>query len=323
MRRDYRLYELSDEEFEQLVVKICIRWLGEGVSPFAPGKDGGRDGKFHGKANCFPSASEPLEGHCVLQAKHTAAPNTSCSDKDFSRLLTGEHAKILALIADGICDHYLVFTNRKLTGGADKKLIAALIKLGLKTAHIVGVERISLALDDYTDIRDALPNQSDAVPFRFDPDEMVEVIGALHDYTKSDPNSGFDSALDFEAVKIRDKKNKINGLSDEYYQQIIVNSSMLLFSRIEDFLKNPRNKDFSALYHDAADELKQKILVNRSKFASFDRVFAFLSEQIQRPRAALRGKRRLVNVLLHYMYCNCDIGSKHTRTEARGGDADA
>ena len=60
MRRDYRLYELHDDEFERLVVRICVRWLGEGVTPFAPGKDGGRDGKFHGRANCFPSVAEPL-----------------------------------------------------------------------------------------------------------------------------------------------------------------------------------------------------------------------------------------------------------------------
>jgi len=52
MRRDYRLYELSNDEFEQLVVQICVRWLGPGVTLFAPGKDGGCDGKISRKANC-------------------------------------------------------------------------------------------------------------------------------------------------------------------------------------------------------------------------------------------------------------------------------
>ena len=54
MRRDYRLYELNDDEFEKLAVQICIRWLGPGVTPSATGKDGGRDGKFFGKANRDP-----------------------------------------------------------------------------------------------------------------------------------------------------------------------------------------------------------------------------------------------------------------------------
>jgi hypothetical protein len=310
MRRDYRLHELNDEEFEHLVVRICTRWLGPGVTPFATGKDGGRDGKFHGTAANFPSAASPLAGHCVLQAKHVASPNRSCSEPDFKRLLGKEHAKIKALIQDGICDHYLVFTNRKLTGGADQKLIAALVALRLKTAYILGVERLHLALDDYKDIAEDLPNYRDAYPFRFDPDDLVEVIGALSDFAGSDSLPEFDSARDFESIKIRDQKNKINGLTHDYYQEIIVNGSVPHFSRIESFLKNPRNKTFATLYHDAADELKQKIFVNRSEFDAFDNIFAFLYEEIQIKRDALKGKRKLISILLHYMYFNCDIGSK-------------
>jgi hypothetical protein len=166
----YRLYELNDDEFESLVVRICVEWLGAGVTPFAPGRDGGRDGKFHGTASRFPSAVAPLTGDCVLQAKHVNEPNKSCSDRDFERLLKKEHAKVKKLVKQGICDHYLVFTNRKLTGGADQKLIAALLELGLKSAHIVGNERLHLALDEFHNIRANLPNANDSAPFRFEPD---------------------------------------------------------------------------------------------------------------------------------------------------------
>lgn len=179
MRRDYRLYELNDDEFEGLVVQICVRWLGTGVTPFAPGRDGGRDGKFHGKANCFPSAAEPLVGHCVLQAKHFNEPDGSCSNPEFERLLKKEHPKIVALVKAQICDHYIVFTNRKLTGGADKKLIKELMALGLKSAYIIGTERLHLALNDYAELRDGLPNRYDTAPFRFNPDDLVEVVGAF------------------------------------------------------------------------------------------------------------------------------------------------
>jgi hypothetical protein len=201
MRRDYRLYELSADEFERLVVQLCVRWLGAGVTPFAPGKDGGRDGKFSGTANCFPSATKPLEGHCVLQAKHASAPDRSCSDGDFKRLLKAEHPKIKTLVKNGVCDHYLVFTNRKLTGGADETLIEALMKLRLKGAYILGTERLHLALDDYPEIRAELPNSDDPAPFRFEPDELVEVIKALHAYVGAHPDSAFDSARDFETVE--------------------------------------------------------------------------------------------------------------------------
>jgi hypothetical protein len=90
MRRDYRLHQLEDTEFEDLVVKICIKWLGEGVIPFATGKDGGRDGKFTGTATCFPSEREPLKGQFILQAKHTGNPVGSCSDRAFDRVLDKE-----------------------------------------------------------------------------------------------------------------------------------------------------------------------------------------------------------------------------------------
>lgn len=307
--RDYRLHELNEDEFEKLVVRICVRWLGEGVSPFAPGRDGGRDGKFFGTANSFPSTAAPLCGHCVLQAKHISAPNKSCSDSDFATLLGKEHAKIKRLNGEAICDHYLVFTNRKYSGGADEKYMKDLLALGVTSAHIIGVERLHLALDDFADIRETLPNRLDSSPFRFEPDDLVEVIGALNAYTKDDGESAFQSAFDFEKLKMP-LKNKLNGVSDAYYQQVIVAQSMPHFDRVAQFLQNPRNQEFAALYHDAADELKQKIIARRDQFGAFDDIFLFMYEQIQQKREALKGKRRLITILLHYMYFNCDIGIK-------------
>ena len=77
MRRDYRLYELNDDVFERLAAQICVMWLGPGVILFAPGKDGGRDARFCGTAQCFPSAADPIKGHCVVQAKHVAAAESA------------------------------------------------------------------------------------------------------------------------------------------------------------------------------------------------------------------------------------------------------
>ena len=310
MPRDYRLHEINNGEFERLVVRICAHWLGEGVQPFAEGRDGGRDGKFHGKANSFPSESEPASGHFVLQAKHSSIAGKSCSDRDFPGLLAEEHVKVKRLVAEGLCDHYLVFTNRRLTGGTDEKLIPNLLKQGPKTAHIIAVDRIHMACDKFRDVRDPLPNLNDMLPFRFDAEELREVIVALHDYTDGGSDSAFDSARDFEKIAIVDK-NRLNGVSPLYHKEIIV-PDVAQFPRIEDFLKNPRNKEFADLYHDSANDLKPKILVNRDRFPAFDNVFLHLSEEIQRERDALRGRRRMVRTLLHYMYWNCDIGLKLT-----------
>lgn len=322
MIRDYRLYELSDAEFEGFVVQICSFWLGQGVIPFAPGKDGGRDAKFYGTATCFPSTTAPLSGHIVVQAKHVNERDRSCSDKEFARVLKGEYPKVTRLSKEGICDHYIVFTNRKLTGGADEKYINELKKLGPKTAHIIGVEKCHAAIDTYTQIRDGLPNRYDTLPFRFEPDDLKDVIVALHEYVERDIDSAFDSASDFEKVKLRAVKNPLNRLSETYFEQLIVADSMPYFTQVEKFLKNPRNADLTALYHDSADELKSKIIINRDRFGKFDGVFSFLYEEIQKERDALRGKRRIISVLLHYMYCNCDIGLKHASSTLTGIHAD-
>jgi hypothetical protein len=311
MKRDYRLYELGSDEFESLMVRICVEWLGEGVIPFAPGPDGGRDGKFWGTAAKFPDSLNPLQGHFVLQAKHVGAPNKSCSDKDFARLLKGEHHKIKSLISEGICDHYVLFTNRRLTGGADELLIKDLEKLGLKTAHLIADERIAIALDTYPAIRNSLPNLNDRTPFQIEPDDLVEVIQAFHEYTKDDSPTAFDGATDFDRVNIK-AKNLANGLTPQYYQEIIVAQSMPYFASIDKFLKSNRNKEYAALYYDAANEIKEQILLNHFTFVPFDRVFSVMYKQVQKQRDTLKHKRRLISIILHHMYFNCNIGSKST-----------
>jgi hypothetical protein len=195
--------------------------------------------------------------------------------------------------------------------------------LALKSAHIIGVERLGLAIDEMQNLQEWLPNRKDTHPFRFEPDDLIEVIGAVHDYADGTSATAFNSARDFEKLKLKEEKNKINGLSDDYYNQIIVNNSFPHFGRIDHFLKNPRNTAITALYHDSADELKQKILAARAQFDTFDDVFAFLIEEIQKKRVALKGKRRMISVVLHYMYANCDIGSKKLPIAPIADDAHA
>lgn len=309
MKRDFFLYELSDDEFEALVVQIAKHLLGLGVTPFAAGKDGGRDGKFHGTAERFPSTTSPLVGHVVLQAKHINAPDRSCSDRDFLKLMKDEHPKLKARVKDGICDHYMVFTNRKYTAGTDIKLITGLEACGVKSGHVLGVEYMHSLLESHADLQKHLPNAKDTAPFVFESDEFIEVIHAFRDYTKDEDESAYTSAFDFESVKLKDK-NLINGLTEDYYRQVIVARSMPYFDKIKAFLSNPRNREFADIYADSAAEMKESILLHRAKFPNFDHVFNFLYGHIQKQRPALRQKRRLVSILLHYMYCHCDIGSK-------------
>ena len=85
---------------------------------FAAGPDGGKDAKFEGTASAFPSAAAPATGRFIAQAKHTASPVASCSNYDFeTKLLNEEIPKIKRQFDEGRLTHYLLFTNRRKTGG--------------------------------------------------------------------------------------------------------------------------------------------------------------------------------------------------------------
>ena len=130
--RDYRLYELTYQNFEELCSKICIRVLGEGFVNFAQGKDGGRDGKFEGRTNALPSENDPYEGKFIIQVKHTITPHRSCSDSEFKTIIKKEIPKIQKLNTNGELNHYFLLTNRKLTGEGEAKIQKCLKKMFLK-----------------------------------------------------------------------------------------------------------------------------------------------------------------------------------------------
>ena len=74
---------LSDKQFEKLVLFICQRLLGVGVQGFADGRDGGRDAKFVGTAELHPSRNSPWTGTTIVQAKHTNGYNRQFGETDF------------------------------------------------------------------------------------------------------------------------------------------------------------------------------------------------------------------------------------------------
>ena len=122
MQLKYPLYNLNCEEFEALAALICNSILGTGTIVFSPGKDGGRDAKFTGKANNFPSKTATWDGKFIIQAKHTTNPISSCTDNEFKTILQNELPKIKELKTQNKIDYYIVFTNRKLSGLQDPKI---------------------------------------------------------------------------------------------------------------------------------------------------------------------------------------------------------
>lgn len=101
-----------------------------------PGRDGGKDAKFEGTASAFPSTAAPASGKFIVQAKHTSSPVASCSDYDFeSTLIDKEIPKIRRMFEEGSLTHYLIFTNRRKTGGAEDR-ITERIKAATGIEHV-------------------------------------------------------------------------------------------------------------------------------------------------------------------------------------------
>lgn len=306
----FPLRDLSEAEFEDLVVAICRELLGVGVTGFAPGPDGGRDACFEGTANCFPSDT-PATGKFVIQAKHAQSPVASCSDYGFKKkLLDEELPKVKRLHETGKLNHYLLFTNRKKTAGADdhfKKRVQE--EAGLGNAWLLGLDFIERELRARPQITRTAGLDRFRIPLDFSPDDYRDIIEGLHIHRDA-VASGFDSAHEFDGPGFHEK-NAINGLSEEYSAHIR-DDSMPFFDEISRFLKNPRNDDLAEKYHVVADELKGQLIVHQEQFESFAHALDAIPRLIQErsPDLQVTNKRRFLKIMIHYMYANCEIGKK-------------
>lgn len=304
MRRSFSFHDLSYDEFEALANAICQKVLGTGAVVFATGKDGGRDGAFAGTAQQFPSSASPYAGRFIIQAKHTANPAASCSDAEFEGILEKEGPRITALIEGGEIDYYLVFTNRKKPATSTTAKEKALKKLGIKAAHIIGIEQLRAWLTASPEIWSSLGFDRFDKHLEFDRSDITDVITAFHASFGSKGTGGGPEDLSFVP---KPKKNKINKMSDAYFEEIRTRS-LPYFKQIEDFLKNPRNVDAKGMYDDTADEIRRKLIVADPPFPTFDEALTHIIDVVAAGNIALRTRKRFAAIFMHYMYYTCDIG---------------
>jgi hypothetical protein len=309
MRR-YPLYDLDDKEFENLTTLLCRKILGEGVIPFAQGTDGGRDAKFNGKANLFPSESKPWEGKIVIQAKHTNKINASCSDSDFQRRLKKEVLPAIERLKEIVkIEYYLLFTNSKLTGKQDEK-IEDLIDANTGIPNlIIADEKIQMWLQSYPDIVKEAKLQDLLRPLQFDESDLKSVIEVFHKYLPSS-DSLDKNVVDFSYVDMV-KKNELNKLSKDYFDNVM-QRHYSHFESIDSFLKDPINKPLKEQFDDLVDELNAKITIYQNDYFAFERLLDELYDYVISNNKEFfgSGKKKLVRVFINYMYCNCFIGKK-------------
>jgi hypothetical protein len=312
----YRLDLKSEDDFEKIIVKICRNLLGVGTTGFAKGKDGGRDARFEGTAQIYPSLKNSWKGKFIVQAKHTINSEASCSDRNFfgnkSSTITLEIEKIIKLKKKDEINNYICFTNRKLTGNKELEIRKQI--LDETKIENVGMHGIEFIEDNITKeiIKEFNLNKS-LLPFEFYEDDIREVIilfsNELDESTEREPitiEKLFHDERPDEGIY---KKNTINDLSKEYFENEIRRNSQEYFKQIDDFLKDPINKKYSKQYRNTVRELNNLILIKREDFKKFEEIFLFIYQQIfQGDQEALKEHRNLIYVFLHFMYYQCDIG---------------
>jgi len=306
--RNFPLYDLNDQDFEKLVILICERILGIGTINFSTGPDGGRDGKFTGKAQNFPSKTSPWEGKFIIQAKHTEKPYARCSDSDFKKILNNEvNQRLKKLIENNKLDYYLLFTNRRLSGITDAK-ITDFIESNLNIENcLISDERIQLWLKEFPEIATDLDLNKLFIPFEFYEKDLKEIVIKFSEMKEDLKKAVKRKQGQFKYID-KTVKNELNNLSKEYFE-FIKRNSLGYFHKIEAFLKDPVNKKYKTFYDNTTSDLDEIIIVHRKEYHKFDEVLKEIYYYVMTHNfQELKEKRKLVRVFLHYMYWNCDIG---------------
>lgn len=303
---------LSDGEFEELVIRIAKELLGVGCKTFSVGKDGAKDSWFTGTAEKFPSKAAPWSGSFNLQAKHTRTANASCADNDFyvnkSSIVVKEIERLKEIQKDTPFDCYILFTNRKLPGTVHQLIVKKLNDgLGISNVEVIGREQLDTYLTDFSFIAEQFGLYQFIAPLRFYEKDLREVVVIFSEQSQTISNKATEYILNYDIVA-KEEKNKLNGLSKDYFDFILKHSNQY-FKDIEEFLIDPRNDKYTRMYSNTVSDLQARILLERNRFSEFQFLIEHLIDfVVERNQDKLKDIRSLVRVFIHFMYFNCDIG---------------
>ena len=310
----YQYQDMNEKDFEALAVLICKEVLGQATQGFAAGPDGGRDGKFVGTANEYPSRSVPWEGITIIQAKHTSDMNQHFLDSNFfskgskSATLSEEVIKIKKLMDAGELDNYMLFANRKLTGGAEpkiKKYISENTGLDIENIGVFGINDLDEWLNRYRYIVEIVRLSPLTMSPIIRPDQLAEIIPI---FAKVFDDSVTHKLFEPVSRTSYEEKNKLNNMSDEL-AKALQKSYMSYAYQVQEFLSDPQNRSLQALYQEAVEEFQQTFIISRQKeLKYFDDIFNQLVGLLIDRDYILKTNKRLTRILVFYMYYNCDIG---------------
>jgi len=311
----YAYEDLSEDQFEVLIVLICQRLLGISTQGFATGVDGGRDAKFHGTADLHPSKSAPWVGITIIQAKHTNGYNRHFSEGDFfsptgtTTVIAEELPRIKHLRETKQLDHYMLIANRRLAGNAETVIRTHIAKecgMPETSVYLCGVEQLELWLKTFSDIPKLANLDPVDSPLIVSPDDLAVVVQAFAE--QRDKIVAILDAPPTPRVPY-ETKNAINNMTAEYAKELR-KRYLKDTTQIRTFLAAPDNLELLRLYESTVEEFQLKIVAHRKEYQSFDHVMEYLLKLLfgRDPILRQRAHKRLTRALLFYMYWNCDIG---------------
>lgn len=147
----YELHRLGWNSFQQLCLTIAREVLGQTVQSFLDSNDAGRDGAFTG--SWTPTPGQHFSGNFVIQCKFSSKAGGRLTTAD----MADEMPKVRKLVAEGLCDVYVLMTNAGVSGKQDAKLLSELIGAGVKDVLICGSTWIEDQIRDNTRLRMLVP----------------------------------------------------------------------------------------------------------------------------------------------------------------------
>lgn len=311
----YAYEDLSEGQFERLIVLLCQKLFGIAVQGFADGPDGGRDAKFVGTAELLPSKADPWVGTTIIQAKHTNSYNRHFAESDFfsttakNTVIAKEIPRIKNLRKNKQLDHYMLFANRRLAGNAESQIrthISRECSIPESSIYLCGLEQLEAWLKQFPDVPGKANLDPVDSPLIVSPDDLAIVVQALGEQA-----TAIQAVLD-DPPTMRvtyDKKNELNNMTVEY-AKAQRKKYLKETAQIRTFLAAPENLDLLHLYESVVAEFQLKIIANRQDYQTFDKVMEYLLDLLFGRDPVLRQHKhkRLTRAMLFYMYWNCDIG---------------
>lgn len=139
--------------------------------------------------------------------------------------------------------------------------------------------------------------------------ELKEIIKAIHGYIVVQDNKTIESKFDSSIIDMS-KKNELNNMGESYFEDMVQNDDPYS-SKIQEFLSNPGNEEINTTYHEVVDELRRKIITIQDEFGSFEKLLqAIYDGVVDNYFNEIKGKKKVVHIVLSYMYLQCDIGRK-------------